>query len=610
MDWTGPRDWTYKFYTEDGVFEISYDDYIGDFKNTHIESDLMRNVKDRLNRTNLYLGRTIMSYDKRWLKHHKSEAEMVKFLGEEQDKNPLQFYCPNGMNMLRMLNDTDSSIKGIISPNRTGKTTVGWIDLLLDIIPCDPKWKIFTEHGVIWRPFTPPRDGFVVAAASYEKINIESTLWPQVIKKWTPTMFIQEYIDGKRTINFKDSPKIVNKYVSIYLMYYSMSQTPFESQAIDRFLWDEQGEERKFDGADERLRTRSGRHVFSLTPHKVEGRPDTGAGTWIHDLDLGTTTKGHKVSFYKQSMLDGVPDWIYPEKQKIIAYDKWIKEPQRLGHNKVYKEGMSRLFGEWHETGGLVYDEWDRKIHLIDPFEIPKDWTRYRAIDWGRVKPTACVWGAVDPSGDLYIYDTYLRENALVSDSAQDIIRQSGNETRLVDEVFDNKTGEVYKRYEEVFKSNKFYATVMDSRSMKSKAPDAHITIGRIYMNNGLMVRPACADDTYLTVPIVKEWLKPDFTKNHPFTGEPGRPRVYIFRNQSKFINHIEHYVNADSTRKDRSGNSYLAERPVAKDDHDLDAFRYLIMIPPRYIPGFSDIDTGNDETYTKKEIVDSYTGY
>jgi len=620
MNWTGPVDWTYKFYTEDGYFEIEYSDYLGDFGKTHEDSELMEKVKNRVGRENLYLGRTIVSYDKEWLKEHPAEQEMVDYLREEQNTNPLQFYCPNGLNMRRFLNDTEHDIKGLLAGNRTGKTTAGWIDLLLDIVPCDPTWKIFTEHGITWRPFAPPKDGFVTAIASYERVNIESTIWPQVVRLWTPLPYLGNYViegKGRKKINFQTIPRVMTPELNLWFMYYSMSQTPYESQAVDRFLWDEQGEEQKFDGADERLRTRNGRHVFSLTPHKVEGRPDTGAGTWIHDLDNNFVTKGHNVKFYRQSMLNGVPDWIYPEKQKVIAYKKWIQEPEERGDRKTRKEGESRLFGGWHETGGLVYDEWDRKIHLVDPFDIPKTWTCFRALDWGRVQPTACVWGAVNPEGDLYIYDTWLKPNALVSEIAQEVVKRSGNKLVCVDKGFDPRTGQVYKRYKEIFSGRKFYRTVMDGRSIKTKTPNSTMTLGRMFQNSGLLVHPACTDDTYLTVPIVKEWLNPDFSKENPHSGEMGRPRVFVFRNQAKFINHIEHYVNKAVTRKSKVSGDYLAERPEAKDDHDMDAFRYMIMIPPRFVEGFGRMEKDefddDDDDYrgtVAKRAVDPYTGY
>lgn len=613
IQWRGPFEWSYHFYTEDGYQELWYKDYLGTFIETGEPSKLMRMVSDRLNRENLFLGRTIISYDRRWLESHPAEKDMVAQLKLEQEENPLQFYCPNGQGQLAFLNAQGKySVSGLIQPNRCGKTTTAWIDMLLDLIPCDPKWKIFEDHGVIWRPYNPPKDGWVAAVGSYELVNLMSTIWPQVIKKWTPKKFLGEYAawgDKDKVISWKNSPRIQNEHLNIWLMYYSMNQTPFESQAVDRFMWDEQGEETKFDGADERLRTRNGRHVFSLTPHKVEGRPDTGAGSWIHDMDVGRKKKGHTVKFFRGSLLDDVPDWIYPEKQKIIAYNKWIVEPEMNNDRKTLKEGQSRLYGMWHETGGLVYDEWDRKIHLCDPFDIPSDWTRYRALDWGRVNPTACLWGAVNPEGDLYIYDMYYKANALVSETAKAIIEKSGNSRKRIDIMRDERSGAVYERFEEV-QNTRFYMTVMDSRSYQVKSPMSTLTIGRMFMNEGLVMRPACGEDTYLTVPVVKEWLNPDWSKINPHTGQKGKPRVFVFRTLSEFIHHIEHYVNVDTTRKNRDGTTYKAERPKAVDDHDMDAFRYMIMCNPHYINGFGAIDKVENAVIRQKRCVDSYTGY
>ena len=615
IQWAGPNHWTYFFYTEDGCQEMTYAEYLGDYPETGEMSPLMLKLRDRVKNEILLLGRTIIAYDKRWLAGNKTERSTFNALKKEQEDNPLQFFCPNGPQQLAFLNKgNDYSISGIIAPNRSGKTTVAWIDMLLDIVPCDPKWRIFTHHGVNWRPYAPPSDGFVTAIASYELVNLQSTIWPQVIRKWTPRKFLCEYASYgggiPRTINWKQSPKIQTQFLNLWLMYYSMNQTPFESQAVDRFMWDEQGEEPKFDGADERLRTRNGRHVFSLTPHKVEGRPDTGAGSWIHDLDMGHTKKGHNVKFFKCSLLDDVPDWIYPENQKIAAYNKWIIEPEKNNDRKTKKEGESRLFGHWHETGGLVYDEWDRAIHLVDPFEIPPDWTRYRAMDWGRVNPTACLWGAVSPCGDLYIYDMYYKQGAIVSEIARAVIEKSGNQRRVVGIMRDEKTGQNYERWEEVQKT-KFFKTVLDSRSYQVKNPNGVLTIGRMFANEGLMVRPACGNDTYLTVPVVKEWLAPDWTKTHPHTGKEGRPKVFIFRTLSLFIQHIEHYVNVDVTRK-KDNTTYAAERPRQKDDHDMDAFRYMIMENPRYIFGFNGLDNDKEEGVNDKSRskVDKYTGY
>lgn len=41
-------------------------------------------------------------------------------------------------------------------------------------------------------------------------------------------------------------------------------------------------------------------------------------------------------------------------------------------------------------------------VHVIEPFDIPPEWTIYRSFDWGYSKPFSCGWWAVDYDGVLY----------------------------------------------------------------------------------------------------------------------------------------------------------------------------------------------------------------
>lgn len=69
------------------------------------------------------------------------------------------------------------------------------------------------------------------------------------------------------------------------------------------------------------------------------------------------------------------------------------------------------LNGRWDVYEGQFFEEFrddpahykDRQLtHVIEPFEIPKNWTIYRSFDWGYNKPFSCGWWAVDPDGVLY----------------------------------------------------------------------------------------------------------------------------------------------------------------------------------------------------------------
>ena len=69
------------------------------------------------------------------------------------------------------------------------------------------------------------------------------------------------------------------------------------------------------------------------------------------------------------------------------------------------------LHGSWDVYEGQFFEEFrdipdhyrDRKnTHVIEPFEIPKDWKIYRSFDWGYNKPFSCGWWAVDHDGVVY----------------------------------------------------------------------------------------------------------------------------------------------------------------------------------------------------------------
>lgn len=70
------------------------------------------------------------------------------------------------------------------------------------------------------------------------------------------------------------------------------------------------------------------------------------------------------------------------------------------------------LYGSWDVYEGQFFEEFADKpdhyidrvgTHVIEPFEIPDDWTIYRCFDWGYNKPFACEWAAIDREGIMYI---------------------------------------------------------------------------------------------------------------------------------------------------------------------------------------------------------------
>lgn len=62
------------------------------------------------------------------------------------------------------------------------------------------------------------------------------------------------------------------------------------------------------------------------------------------------------------------------------------------------------LDGSWDIIEGAAFPEWNRKVHVIEPFAIPDHWRKFRALDYGFSSYSGLVWFAVHPSGQLIVY--------------------------------------------------------------------------------------------------------------------------------------------------------------------------------------------------------------
>lgn len=87
-------------------------------------------------------------------------------------------------------------------------------------------------------------------------------------------------------------------------------------------------------------------------------------------------------------------------------------------------EGLRQAWrdGNWDMMAGQYFSEFDRNIHVIEPFEIPKHWKKYRTIDYG-LDCLACLWIAIDDRGDYYVYREYAESDKVISVGSEDILK-------------------------------------------------------------------------------------------------------------------------------------------------------------------------------------------
>ena len=61
------------------------------------------------------------------------------------------------------------------------------------------------------------------------------------------------------------------------------------------------------------------------------------------------------------------------------------------------------LEGDWAVADGAAFPEFRQSVHVVEPFEIPHNWVRFRSADYGYSSWSAVHWYAIDPAFETLI---------------------------------------------------------------------------------------------------------------------------------------------------------------------------------------------------------------
>ena len=79
--------------------------------------------------------------------------------------------------------------------------------------------------------------------------------------------------------------------------------------------------------------------------------------------------------------------------------------------------------GVWAASEGVIYDGWNEAVHVIDRFDVPRDWPRFWSIDFGYVHPFVWQDWTQRPDGGLVLVREIYHTRRLVEDHCAQIKR-------------------------------------------------------------------------------------------------------------------------------------------------------------------------------------------
>jgi len=98
------------------------------------------------------------------------------------------------------------------------------------------------------------------------------------------------------------------------------------------------------------------------------------------------------------------------------------KNPEYVKMLDALPEGLRQAWrdGDWDVLAGRYFNEFDRNVHVIEPFEVPKEYRRYVTMDYG-LDMLAAYWVAADFHGNFYVYRELYQKDLIISEAAEKI---------------------------------------------------------------------------------------------------------------------------------------------------------------------------------------------
>lgn len=138
-----------------------------------------------------------------------------------------------------------------------------------------------------------------------------------------------------------------------------------------------------------------------------------------------------------------------------------IEKLKETDPDKYKQLGEARFI----KPGGAYFREFDRDVHVVNPFPIPKHWDRYSSCDYG-LDQYAPIWIAVDEQGNNYVYKIGHQSDLIISEAAE-LWKEINNDDEIVQNYGPpdlwNRRQETGKSAQETFIENGVYLTKADN---------------------------------------------------------------------------------------------------------------------------------------------------
>jgi|TARA_R110002012_G_scaffold97653_2_gene234520 hypothetical protein len=179
-------------------------------------------------------------------------------------------------------------------------------------------------------------------------------------------------------------------------------------------------------------------YIDPAPPNTPFAATDVDSGNALLWPDTATNGKAGQPLFLRKFIPARLTD--NPYLAKSGEYEAMLRSLPEVERRRL-------LEGDWDVAEGAAFPEFSRNVHVVDASQtqIPANWLRLRAADYGYSAPACVLWGAIDWDDNLWIYREFYGKGQTAETLANIVSSMEGEDPTMYYTVLDsscwNKTG-------------------------------------------------------------------------------------------------------------------------------------------------------------------------
>ena len=469
-------------------------------------------------------------------------SELHKLRAYRMSHEKYRFYEPNGSaeDFINAFGSNDYFIHINFAANGVGKTAMAANILANLMFQTDNKWF----KAELFHDFPYLKRGRIITDAALVDKNVV-----QELKFWFP--------EGKYTTS-KGGKHFESKWTTdtgwnFDVMTYDQDPKQFEGVTLGWAWFDEPPPEAILKATIARMR-RGGVIIITATP--ISG------SAHLHDMFEEGSLEVEVVLREGEEPVKVIRS-VYTQTSDVESACKEHGVRGHLNHDDIERmiaeypedERQSRAYGKFQHLVGLVYKNFDRKIHVIKPFNITeRDFTVYHWLDPHPRNEDAGLWLAVDRNGTKFVIDEFYFHP---------------EDTRELAERVKNKNSQYRIQHmgADPWIFNKDQHHNPDDRNLSEQLADEGVTY---------LPAPKQRTAADKRIETALNYVEINGHMQRP-------PEVFIFDHCKRLIWEMEHW-RWDEWEGKAADKRNRKEKKVDKDDHQIENLGRALVVEPMFV--------------------------